>query len=165
MERYCVNFEEQTITITNGFAKKLNDPTSDEYKLLKTLTQDFPTLEVVHRTHKSPTRYENKQGEKFNCNQFKNLSFENMKKFISGLPNSEAYEEIFEFARDYAGVIQTNKYTLVRRWFVAQFPDFRKNPVFYKKNPPAVIDFFEVAEKVQQEAEERKASKEAKKGA
>jgi hypothetical protein len=72
---------------------------------------------------------------------------------------------VYEFAKDYAGIIQTNKYTLVRRWFAEQFPDFRKNPVFYKKNPPAVIDFFAVAEKVQQEAEDRKAEKESKKTA
>ena len=165
MERYRVNFEEQTITITNGFAKKLNNPTSDEYKLIKTLTQDFPSLEIVHQTHRSSAKYVNQQGEKLNCNQFKNLTFKNMETFISGLPNSEEYKEVYEFAKDYAGIIQTNKYTLVRRWFVAQFPDFRKNSVFYKKNPPAIIDFFEVAEKVQQETEARKAEKEAKKEA
>ncbi len=165
MERYRVNFEEQTITITSGFAKKLNDPNSDEYKLVKTLTHDFPSLEIVHQSHRSPRKYTNKQGEEFNCNQFKNLTFDNMKTFIGELPNHEEYEEVFEFARDYAGIIQTNKYKLVRTWFVEQFPDFRKNSVFYKKNPPAVIDFFKVAEKVQQEDEERKAEKESKKTA
>ena len=41
--------------------------------------------------------------------------------------------------KDFASAIQTNGYTLVRKWFVAQFPEFRKNPLFYLYNSPELV--------------------------
>ena len=63
-----------------------------------------------------------------------------MEKFIAALPNNEAYKREFEFVRYTASSIQTNGYKQVREWFVAQFPEFRKNPLFYLNNAPEVVD-------------------------
>ena len=41
--------------------------------------------------------------------------------------------------------IQTNGYALIRRWFVAQFPDFRKNPMAYIDTQPDVLSGKEFA--------------------
>jgi hypothetical protein len=41
--------------------------------------------------------------------------------------------------KDFASAIQTNGYTLVRKWFVAQFPEFRKNPLFYLSHSPELV--------------------------
>ena len=141
MEKYKFDVVSQTLTVTANFADKMNDPSSDEYKLVIRFQSDFPNLKIAKRTHKSPSKCTSKAtGEKFNCNQFKNLTCDRMEKFIAALPNNEAYKREFEFVRYTASSIQTNGYKQVREWFVAQFPEFRKNPLFYLNNAPEVVD-------------------------
>jgi hypothetical protein len=141
MEKYKFDVVSQTLTVTANFADKMNDPSSDEYKLVVRFQSDFPNLKIAKRTHKSPSKCTSKAtGEKFNCNQFKNLTCDRMEKFIAALPNNEAYKREFEFVRYTASSIQTNGYKQVREWFVAQFPEFRKNPLFYLNNAPEVVD-------------------------
>jgi hypothetical protein len=45
----------------------------------------------------------------------------------------------YQFVKNFASGIQTNGYSLVRKWFVAQFPEFRKNPLFYLYNSPELV--------------------------
>ena len=139
MEKFCFDVVSQTLTITAKFAKMMNDTESEEYKLVAKFRKDFPNLTIARKTHKSATNYTTKSGEKFNCNQFKNLTYDRMEKFISALPKSESYLREYTFVKDFASAIQTNGYTLVRKWFVAQFPEFRKNPLFYLYNSPALV--------------------------
>ena len=140
MEKFSFDVVSQTLTITAKFDKMMNDTKSDEYKLVQRFRKDFPNLTIAKKTHKSATSYTTKSGEKFNCNQFKNLTYDRMEKFISALPKSESYLREYTFVKDFASAIQTNGYTLVRKWFVAQFPEFRKNPLFYLNNAPEVVD-------------------------
>ena len=139
MEKFVFDVISQTLTITAKFAKMMNDPQSDEYKLVQQFRKDFPNLTIAKKTHKSATHYTTKSGEKYNCNQFKNLTFDRMEKFISALPQSKSYEHEYKFVKDFASAVQTNGYTLVRKWFVAQFPEFRKNPLFYLHNTPKLV--------------------------
>lgn len=139
MEKFAFDVISQTLTITAQFAKMMNDPESDEYKLVMRFQKDFPNLTITKKTHKSATHYTTKSGEKFNCNQFKNLTYERMEKFISALPKSESYLREYTFVKDFASAIQHNGYTLVRKWFVAQFPEFRKNPLFYLSHSPELV--------------------------
>ena len=139
MEKFVFDVISQTLTITAKFAKMMNDPQSDEYKLVQQFRKDFPNLTIAKKTHKSATNYTTKSGEKFNCNQFKNLTYDRMEKFISALPQSEGYLREYTFVKDFASAIQHNGYTLVRKWFVAQFPEFRKNPLFYLNHSPALV--------------------------
>ena len=140
MEKFKFDVVSQTLTVTANFAEKMNDPESGEYKLVVQFQSDFPNLKIAKRTHKSATSYTTKSGDKFNCNQFKNLTYDRMEKFIKALPKSESYLREYEFVKDFASAIQTNGYTVVRKWFVAQFPEFRKNPLFYLDNSPKVVD-------------------------
>ena len=140
MERYTFNPVAKTLVITAAFAKAIQDINSAEYALYTQLMADIPNLEVIRKTHKTPTKYQTKTGEKFNCNQFKNLTFDNMKAFIAGLPNSEEIMKSYDFLRDCGVLPQTSRYTVVRKWFIAQFPEFRKNPLFYLYNEVKVID-------------------------
>ena len=142
MEKFVFDVISQTLTITAKFAKMMNDPQSDEYKLVQQFRKDFPNLTIAKKTHKSATHYTTKSGEKFNCNQFKNLTYDRMEKFIKALPKSEGYLREYSFVKDFASAIQTNGYTLVRKWFVAQFPEFRKNPLFYLYNTPELVSGF-----------------------
>ena len=139
MEKFVFDVISQTLTITAKFAKMMNNPQSDEYKLVQQFRKDFPNLTIAKKTHKSATHYTTKSGEKFNCNQFKNLTYDRMEKFIKALPKSESYLREYEFVKDFASAIQTNGYTVVRKWFVAQFPEFRKNPLFYLHNSPKLV--------------------------
>ena len=153
MNTYKVDFVANTITITAAFAKAMNDPTSAEYKIIAQIRKDFPEMEIIRKTHKTPSKYQTKTGEKFNCNQFKNLTYKNMETFIMGLPAAEAYMEEYLFLKNYAAEVQTNGYTIIRRWFVAQFPDFRKNPLTYLTTQPDVVSAAEVAEQYEAEME------------
>ena len=154
MERYTFNPVAKTLVITAAFAKAMQDIESAEYALYSQLMADIPNLEVVRKTHASPKKCVSKStGEKFNCNQFKNLTYKNMETFIMGLPTAEAYMEEYLFLKNYAAEVQTNGYTIIRRWFVAQFPDFRKNPLAYLTNQPAVVSAAEVAEQYEAEME------------
>lgn len=160
---YKVDFMAKTITITAECAEKMNDPNTTEYKAIRQLCADFPAMKIVKRTHRTPRKYVSKStGEKFNCNQFKNLTYENMETFISGLPNAEQYMTAFNFLKDCGSLPLTSRYPAVRRWFVDQFPEFRKNSLFYLYNEVSVINFtpyFDRAKEESKEKTEKKAEK------
>lgn len=139
MEKYTVDFTNKTLTISAKFSEKLQDIDSEEFALYERFAATIPGLTVIRRTHKTPSKYKTESGEKFACNQFKNLKYKNMENFISALPDNEEYFREYTFIKYYASKVQTNGYALVRRWFVAQFPEFRKNPLFYLYNRPALI--------------------------
>ena len=141
MEKYKLDIVNKTLTISKGFADAIDNPTDEckEYKLYTRLMQEIPGLTVVRKSHRTPTSYTSSSGEKFSCNQFKNLKYENMERFMAALPDNEVYFEQYSFLRYSASVIQTNRYALVRDWFIAQFPEFRKNPLFYLYNKPEIV--------------------------
>ena len=118
-----IDFVKKTLTITKEFEDKMQDMNSAEYGYYNRVITEIPGIVVLRRTHKTPTKYVNKNNEKFYCNQFKNLKFERMEKFMSSLSRADEYMAEYNFLKYYAGVIQTNKYALVRKWFVAQFPE------------------------------------------
>ena len=153
---YKVDFAAKTLTITKEFADKAQDPNSKEFALLMNFQNTIPGLTVIRRTHATPRKYTNKQGEKFNCNQFKNLTYDNMKAFIEGLPNKNDYLPAYTFLRHNASLVQTARYKVVREWFVAQFPEFRKNPLYYLYNPVKVIDIAPFIQESQDKAEDKK---------
>lgn len=147
MEKYYrLDVVSKTLTISKAFADAVANPKSAEYKLYTRLMKEIPGLTVVRKTHRTPTSYTSSRGEKFSCNQFKNLKYENMERFMAALPDNEAYFEQYSFLRYSAACIQTNRYALVRDWFIAQFPEFRKNPLFYLYNKPVLVRAAEVIE-------------------
>ena len=159
MNTYKVDFVANTITITAAFAKAMNDPTSAEYKIIAQIRKDFPEMEIIRKTHKTPSKYQTKTGEKFNCNQFKNLTYKNMEGFINGLSNSEDYLKPYNFLKNCGSLPLTSRYTAVRKWFVAQFPEFRKNPLFYLYNEVKVVDIVPFIMEEQTRAKELAAEK------
>ena len=144
MERYTLNPVAKTLIITAAFAKAIQDINSEEYALYTQLMADIPNLEVIRKTHKTPANYRSKSGEVSRCNQFKNLTYENMETFMMGLPNGEVYMNEYLFLRNHAAGVQRNRYALIRRWFGEQFPYFRKNPLVYIHKQPEVVPAAEV---------------------
>ncbi len=139
MNGYKINFVDNTITITADFAKAMNDPNSKEYKAIARVRKDFPDFEIVRKTHRTPAKYINKQGEEYKRNQFKDLTYDRMEKFMSVLPQKEAYLTEYDKVMAFACAAKGNGYPLVRKWFVEQFPQFRKNPMFYLTHSPALV--------------------------
>ena len=148
MEKYRLNVVNKTLTISKAFADAIANPTDEceEYALYTRLMREIPGMTVVRRSHRTPNSYTTSSGEKFSCNQFKNLKYENMERFMAALPDNEVYFEQYSFLRYSASLIQTNRYALVRDWFIAQFPEFRKNPLFYLYNKPTVVEAADVIE-------------------
>ena len=143
MNGYRINFADNTISITADFAKKMNDPKSAEYKTIAKIIKDFPKMEIVHRTHRTPTSYKTKSGDVCRRNQFKNLTYERMERFMDAIPNGDEYRKQYDFVRLVADGAQGSAYAVVRKWFMEQFPNYRKNPIFYlnEANSPKVIYF------------------------
>lgn len=139
MEKFNFDAVSRTLTITAKFAEMMNDPASDEYKLVVKFQKDFPGLRISKRTHRTPTRYTVKSGETYNRNQYKDLTYDHMEKFMSVLPQGEAYLTEYKTVKALAGAVKHNGYPIVRSWFVEQFPHFRKNPLFYLNNSPLVL--------------------------
>ena len=155
MKLYTVDFASQTITITSAFAQEMTTPGSEAYETVRQLHQDFPELRIVKRTHRTPNRYTSKQGDISKCNPYKNLTYDRMEQFISALPNSTAYLKQYDFLKTYASGVQTNGYSLVRSWFIAQFPLYRKDPLFYLTGEHTVLsatDFLKTQEAMKQSA-------------
>ena len=151
MENYKINLVSKTLIVTAAFEKAMNDPDSEEYKRYIQLQHDIPGLKVSRRTHKSPTKYHSKSGEVFRCNQYKHLTYETMENLINTLPKRDELMKVYNYIRYGAGLVQTSCYTAVRRWFEAQFPDFRKNPLVYFNGDFAIITDFEPIIKAVQE--------------
>ena len=139
MEKFNFNPTTRTLTITAKFAEMMNDPTSEEYQLVAQFQKDFPGLRIAKRTHRTPTRYNTKSGETYNRNQFKDLTYDRMEKFMRVLPQGEAYLTEYETVKAFAEVVKHNGYPIVRSWFIEQFPRYRKDPLFYMNNSPLVL--------------------------
>ena len=159
MKGYTLSLATKTLTITKAFEDAVSKGEGEAYDLYTKFMREIPGLTVVRKTHKTPTKYTSKStGETFNCNQFKNLKYENMEGFINGLPNKQDYLPAYNFIKNCGSLPLTSRYTAVRKWFVAQFPEFRKNPLFYLYNEVKVVDIAPFVEEEQARAEEKTAS-------
>lgn len=139
MEKFKFDVVSQTLTISAKFDEQMENPMSEEYKLVMQFRADFPNLTIARKTHKTPSHYTTKSGEKINCNQFKNLTYDRMEKFIAALPQNEEYMREYTVVKNFGTSVNGNGYPLVREWFMAQFPEFRKNPLFYLSNTPQIV--------------------------
>ena len=160
MKGYTLSLSAKTLTITKAFEDAVSKGEGEAYDLYTKFMREIPGLTVIRKTHATPSKYVSKStGEKFNCNQFKNLTFDNMEAFIDGLPNNEKIKEAYNFLRYCGKLPQTSRYTVVRKWFVAQFPEFRKNPLFYLYNEVKVVNIAPYIQEAQERAEELEAKK------
>ena len=139
MERYSFDPVTNTLTISANFAKALKNTDSAEYALLTTIRSDFPGLAVRRMTHKTPTKYRTKSEGEYSCHPNKHLSYKNMEGFMGAIKDGEKYLAVYDFLKKSASKLNTSPYAAIRRWFVAQFPDYRNNSVFYLDNSVDVI--------------------------
>lgn len=139
---YKIDFTKNTLTMTKAFAENANDPNSDEYELIQRIKADNPNIKICCCTHRTPSKYHNKDGTITAKNQFKGLSVERMERFIKALPNSEKYLEPFSFLKE------QSTYTVLAKWFKVQFPNYTSNPLYYLNNEVEVVELTEVLKAV-----------------
>lgn len=135
MKNYTFDFTTRTLTITKDFAEKANDPKSAECQIIKAFQADFPTMEIKQRTHRTPTKYHTAEGEVLTRNKRKGLTYEYMERFIDAHPRAEEYRAQYDFIKANA----INPYDLTSKWFVAQFPDYRTNPLPYLNDESNIV--------------------------
>ena len=79
-----------------------------------------------------------------------------MKRWSGLWTNGAEYRKQYDFLKSPAAAIQTNGYSTVREWFIAQFPLYRKNPLFYLTETPKIISGIDFAKQQTEAAEEKK---------
>ena len=108
----AVCFATRTLVVSYSFLKKASVPFSDEYHMMKSLTEAHPDfcIEIKHTcSHNYPRK------------PFIPI-YENMLDFIHRQSNAEELLEEFEIVRQ-TGKMHRNAYMHVRRWFLTQFPE------------------------------------------
>lgn len=143
---FVLDVVNNTLTLSADFVDAMNDPTNAEYQLVCQFQHDFPNLRVIRKTHATPTRYRNSDGTTTARNKHNNLTYERMERFMNALPDGAEYLAAYRELRDKADAMCASPYSAVSDWFMRQFPQFRKNPLFYLDNKPKVIPISAIIE-------------------
>ena len=116
---YKLNFTTNTMTVTKAFEEAAANTKSAEYKMLLKLREDFPDIQIVRKSRRSPKT----------ANPNRNLTYANMEKYMSVFKNAAELREQFEIVKTMSKG-QPNAYNYVKGWFVKQFPDYKELPDF-----------------------------------
>ena len=128
---YKINFATNTLVMNYKFHAASQEYGTDENKLVKAILADFPTLTVIIKAGRDVKT----------TNKNKRLTYENMEKHISAYENSAELLDVFETVKALSKTA-ASPYKYVTDWFVAQFPDYKKAPVFKEEKltvPPVKI--------------------------
>lgn len=118
-EGYKILFNENTVIMNYKFAAAAAKYGTPENKLMKDIRNDFPGMaEVVVSGREQTSAKKNTR-----------LTYENMETHIKVYENADELMEVFESVK---ALSQTcaSPYKYVRDWFEAQFPNYKKAPVF-----------------------------------
>jgi len=118
-EGYKILFNENTVIMNYKFAAAAAKYGTPENKLMKDIRNDFPGMaEVVISGREQTSAKKNTR-----------LTYENMETHIKVYENADEMMEVFESVK---ALSQTcaSPYKYVRDWFEAQFPNYKKAPVF-----------------------------------
>ncbi len=112
---YKVNHATQTIRISKDYARKASTIGTTEYNQLKQLMTDFPNYEIQQRQNDSNPKKVT----------YANLTYTKMEDYIrtregNGSPFLQQFESILKLSK-----IQAGSYAYVKKWFLANFPDYR----------------------------------------
>lgn len=139
---YKLDLVHNTLTVSKRFNDKLQRVDTSEFAFYTYLMSSIPNLRIINKTHSTPSTYRSKQrGEKFSHNPNKGLTFKAMESFIKSLSNSKEYENQYNKVKAYAEAQGRRAHSIVVKWFIEQFPEYRKNPLYYFRNSPKIIPF------------------------
>ena len=109
-----VNTIENTITVSESFYKKASVYGTAEYAELRNATLDNPAFKIVFKATERKTSH--------------GLTFDRMAEYIKTQPNSENRMREFEAVKAIAEA-KGGKYPLTKKWFLATYPEYKKNEV------------------------------------
>lgn len=121
---------EAVIEVNTTFAKMMENPLSEEYRLLQELRRDYPVYSVSRRQIRRNSSQEH----------YKGLSYEYMEWYIIkyGPKEKKALEALlkeFEHQKDIASCHSNSKrYPIVKNWFLNKFPEVAKFGLPKKEN-------------------------------
>lgn len=111
---YKIDFSDNTITMNYKFYKNAQDITSKEYKLLKSIKEDFPSITLqVEAGRKVTTTQKNKR-----------FTYENMLRHMKSYKNSDDLIKMFETVKELSMPL-ASPYKYVCDWFNTQFPNYK----------------------------------------
>lgn len=119
MKGYKIDFSTNTITMNFKFAAAASQYGTPEYKLIRDIKADFPTLKEIVKSGR----------EQKKARPNKRLTYDNMKKHIVVYDNAAELMDTFESVKALS-LSAASPYKYVADWFVAQFPDYNKAPAF-----------------------------------
>ena len=128
--RAKVLHDEARIEVNTTFAKMMENPFSDEYRLLQELRRDYPAYSVSRRQISKNTSQEH----------YKGLTYEYMEWYIRKYGPKEKKEletllNEFEHQKDIANCHSKSKrYPVVKNWFLGKFPEVAKFGLPEKKD-------------------------------
>jgi hypothetical protein len=137
---YQMDFINHTLTMTADFAENAAAPNSNEYQILHGFMSDFPNLVIKRHTHRTPKSYRSKDGRVSRNNPTKGFTYKRMEAFMRSISNSEKYLKEYETVRNIAEAC-SSPHAIVRKWFIAQFPEYSTNPLYYLNHSPEIIDY------------------------
>ena len=143
---YKIDFVNNTLTMSKAFEEALNNPASEEYKLVKQLRDDFPGLTIIRKTRRAPKK----------ARPTKNLTYKHMEQYMSVFKNADELLAQFKVVKE-CSKQQPSPYKFVLDWFKNQFPKYKELPDF-GNNAPKVIDLaaFQKKQEEKQEQDEKK---------
>ena len=115
---FTYNFVNKTIVGTKSAINRANKGMKPEYDTLCEMLADHPDFTVAEKqiNHKADKK------------KYNGLTLPRMKEYIETQPNSK--ERLIEFAAiQKVAATKGAKYPLTKKWFLATFPEFKKNNV------------------------------------
>lgn len=109
-----VNMENHTLTVSEAFYKRASVYGTDEYHQLKRATNENQGFKIVIKSSERKT--------------YNGLTFDRMAEYIKTQPNSENRMREFEAVKTIAEA-KGSKYPLTKKWFLATYPEYKKNEV------------------------------------
>ena len=126
-----IDFTNNTLVMNYKFHSASQEYGTPENNLVKEILKDFPSLTVVVKAGRDVKT----------TNKNKRLTYENMEKHISAYENSAELLDVFETVKALSKTA-ASPYKYVTDWFVVQFPDYKKAPVFKEEKlsvPPVKV--------------------------
>ena len=118
-EGYKILFAENTVIMNHKFAAAAAKYGTKQNRIIRNIRHDFPgMIEVIVSGRECDKTKPNSR-----------LTYENMEKHIRAYDNADELLEVFETVKALSQAC-ASPYKYVCDWFKAQFPNYKKAPVF-----------------------------------
>ena len=118
-EGYKILFAENTVIMNHKFAAAAAKYGTKQNRIIRNIRHDFPGMNEVIVS--------GRECDKTKTNS--RLTYENMEKHIRAYDNADELLEVFETVKALSQAC-ASPYKYVCDWFKAQFPNYKKAPVF-----------------------------------